>query len=57
MRIPKIEPLHRAITWINEKDNSFIPFLGLDRSSIDSNSWLAGFTDANGNFSIQKMFP
>jgi hypothetical protein len=30
MRTPKIEPLHRAITWINEKENSFIPFLGLD---------------------------
>jgi hypothetical protein len=52
MRTPKIEALHRAISWINEKDNSFIPFLGLDKSSIDSNSWLAGFTDADGNFSI-----
>lgn len=52
MRTPKIEALHRAISWINEKDNSFIPYLGLDTSSLDSNSWLAGFTDADGNFSI-----
>lgn len=52
MRTPKIEALHRAISWINEKDNSFIPSLGLDTSSIDSNAWLAGFTDADGNFSI-----
>ena len=25
---------------------------GLDNSAIDSNPWLAGFTDADGNFSI-----
>lgn len=52
MRTPKIEALHRAIAWINEKDNSSIPLLGLDLSPVDSNSWLAGFTDADGNFSI-----
>ena len=52
MRTPKIEALHRAIRWINENDNSSIPCLGLDLSPIDSNSWLAGFTDADGNFSI-----
>ena len=52
MRTPKIEALHRAIHWINENDNSTIPCLGLDLSPIDSNSWLAGFTDADGNFSI-----
>jgi len=52
MRTPKIEALHRAIRWINEKDNSSIPCLGLDTSFLDSNSWLAGFTDADGNFSI-----
>jgi len=52
LRTPKIEALHRAISWINENDNSVIPCLGLDTSSIESNAWLAGFTDANGNFSI-----
>src|ERR1700712_2238383 len=38
MRAPKIEALHRAISWINTNDNSTIPLLGLDISSIDSNS-------------------
>ena len=52
MRTPKIEALHRAINWINENDNSSIPCLGLDLSPIENNSWLAGFTDADGNFSI-----
>ncbi len=52
MRTPKIEALHRAINWINENDNTSIPCLGLDLSPINSNNWLAGFTDADGNFSI-----
>lgn len=39
MRTPKIEALHRAINWMNEKDNTAIPFLGLDLSPLDSNSW------------------
>lgn len=46
MCTPKLEALHRAITWINEKDSSSISCLGLDLSAIGSNSWLAGFTDA-----------
>lgn len=52
MRTPKIEALHRAIRWINEKDNNSMPLLGIDSSSLDSNSWLAGFTDADGSFGI-----
>lgn len=52
MRTPKIEALHRAISWINNKDNTSIPLLGIDLSPLDSNSWLSGFTDADGNFSI-----
>lgn len=52
MRTPKIEALHRAIRWINEKYNSSIPCLGVDTSPLNSNSWLAGFTDADGNFYI-----
>jgi len=40
MRTPKIEALHRAINWINEKDSTSIPCLGLDLSPLDSNSWL-----------------
>jgi hypothetical protein len=52
MRIPKIEALHRARSWKNENDNSSIPCLGLDLFPIYSNSWLAGFLDADDNFSI-----
>jgi hypothetical protein len=52
MRTPKIEALHRSINWINKQDNTSIPCLGLDLSPLDSNSWLAGFTDADGSFGI-----
>ena len=52
MRTPKIEALHRAINWINKKDSSSIPLLGLDLSPLDSNSWLAGFSDADAGFAI-----
>ncbi len=52
MRTPKIEALHRAINWINDNYNCHIDNLDLDISPIDSNSWLSGFTDGDGNFSI-----
>jgi hypothetical protein len=52
MRTPKIEALHRAIAWYNDNTNTDIKPLDLDLSPIESNSWLAGFTDGDGNFSI-----
>ena len=52
MRTPKIEALHRAIIWFNEYDNCNIKCLASDISPLDSNAWLAGFTDGDGNFSI-----
>lgn len=52
MRTPKIEALHRAIDWLNNYSNCNINCLKLDQSPIDSNAWLAGFTDGDGNFSI-----
>lgn len=52
MRTPKIEALHRAIAWYNDNMNMDIKPLGLDLSLIDSNSWLAGFTDSHSSFII-----
>lgn len=50
-RSPKIEALHRLINWLNKTNPSLdIPLLGLDYSSIETNSWLAGFSDADANF-------
>lgn len=55
MRTPKIEALHRAINWFNTYDNLQLECLNLDNSPINSNAWLAGFTDGDGNFSISLI--
>lgn len=55
MRTPKIEALHRAINWFNTYDNLQLKCLNLDNSPINSNAWLAGFTDGDGNFSINLI--
>src|SRR5882757_9746264 len=60
MRTPKNEVLHRAINWYNNYiiKNKILSLiypincLPLDDSAIDNNNWLSGFTDADGNFSI-----
>ena len=55
MRTPKIEALHRAIRWFNDFHKMNIEPLDLDQSPINSNAWLAGFTDGDGNFSINLV--
>lgn len=52
MRTPKIEALHRAIDWFNHNTEYNMEKKAIDKTPIDSNSWLAGFTDGDGNFSI-----
>ena len=61
-RTPKCEAQDRQINWMNENaldylnknSNNFIPLKskGLDYSEVLSNSWLAGFTDGDGNFNV-----
>lgn len=55
MRTPKIEALYRAIKWYNDFYKTNIEPLGLDQSPLNSNAWLAGFTDGDGNFSINLI--
>lgn len=52
-RTPKIEALHRLITWLN-KNRQFesLALKPLDDSNIISNGWLAGFADCDSNFLI-----
>ena len=51
-RTPKIKYLHKAIDYLNLLYNANIKKLPLDNSSLDSNAWLAGFSDADGHFQI-----
>lgn len=54
LRTPKIHRFHRLIDYINQRSTnvSEIKKLELDKSSIESNAWLAGFSDADANFHI-----
>jgi len=53
MRTPKINALYKLIDWLNNRFDLDIEKKGKDISNIDSNSWLAGFIDADGHFSVR----
>jgi hypothetical protein len=55
-RTPKVEALHRLIVYFNTKYNTAIPLLPLDCSPLDTNAWLAGFADADGNFNLNISY-
>lgn len=53
MRTPKIISFHRLIDWLNYRFKLNIEKLSIDNNFIDSNSWLSGFIDADGHFSVR----
>lgn len=53
LRTPKINQVHNLIDWLNKYHNSNIKKLPLKQSPLNNDSWLAGFIDADGSFSIQ----
>jgi len=53
MRTPKVEALHRLITYLNKiSTEQPIPLLGIDETGLFSNAWLAGFVEGDGCFSV-----
>jgi len=52
-RTPKIVQLDNLIDWVNLNHSSNIKKLPLKSKNLDKDSWLAGFIDADGSFSIQ----
>ena len=53
LRTPKIVKLYNLIDWINKNHGSDIIKLPLKKEDLNKDSWLAGFVDADGRFSIQ----
>lgn len=53
LRTPKIDQLHKLIDWMNLHHSLKIEKRTLDNSTIDSNSWLAGYIEAEGGFYIR----
>lgn len=53
LRTPKIVQLHTLIDWINKNHSSNIIKLSSKKGKLGEDSWLAGFVDADGSFSIQ----
>jgi hypothetical protein len=58
-RTPKISRLHNLIDWINNKpnyiklNNSPLIKLPIDKSPINENAWLAGFSEGYSTFKIR----
>jgi hypothetical protein len=53
MRTPKINALYKLIDFLNIKFDLSIEKKIKDKSNIKDNSWLAGFIDADGHFSVR----
>lgn len=54
MRTPKIHRLYKLIDWFNDELGPDTQLLKkeIDKSPIESNSWLSGMSDADSNFNI-----
>lgn len=53
LRTPKWNDFHNLIEFMKIQDPSLnFEILPLNETSIDSDAWLAGFTDADGNFNL-----
>lgn len=53
LRTPKISQLYLLIDWLNQNHGLNIQKLPIKPGSLSNDSWLAGFVDADGSFSIQ----
>jgi LAGLIDADG endonuclease/Cytochrome C and Quinol oxidase polypeptide I len=53
LRTPKINQLYLLIDWLNQNHGSKINKLPINTGNLCDDSWLTGFVDADGSFSIQ----
>lgn len=52
LRTPKIHQLYALIDWLNKNHSTNITKLSIKNSPLYQDSWLSGFTDSDGSFSI-----
>lgn len=52
LRTPKIHQLYTLIDWLNKNHSTNITKLSIKNSPLYQDSWLSGFTDSDGSFSI-----
>ncbi len=52
LRTPKINQFYDLIDWLNKSHNANINKLPLKKNNLSEDSWLSGFIDAEGSFSI-----
>lgn len=52
LRTPKVITFHKLIDKLNLSESLDIYKLPIDISALDNNSWLAGFTEADGYFGV-----
>lgn len=53
LRTPKIHQLYKLIDWLNKNHSTNIKKLPLKEGFLANNSWLSGFIDSDGSFSVQ----
>nr|QJQ35168.1 LAGLIDADG endonuclease [Fusarium napiforme] len=53
LRTPKIHQLYKLIDWLNKHHSTKIDKLPLKESPLANDSWLSGFIDSDGSFSVQ----
>ena len=53
LRTPKVDQLYKLIDWLNNNHKKNIIKLPLKNSNLENNSWLSGFIDSDGSFSVQ----
>lgn len=52
LRTPKINQVNTLIIWLNKHHNTNYSLLFCNKNILESDSWLAGFIDADGGFYI-----
>ena len=53
LRTPKIHQLYKLIDWLNKNHSTSIKKLPLKEGDLVNDSWLSGFIDSDGSFSVQ----